>query len=327
MKLLVFEYITGGGLANRDLPISLATEGRMMLQALLDDLKSVPELELILPLDRRCTDLSLPPNTHVVPVGRCDDINQVLRGLIAESDRVWPIAPETDGILADIARQVKISGKTLLLSDPETIALCANKLATYGHLHAQDLPVVETLSLSRLGYCPFEEAVIKPIDGVGCEGSRIIDDSLPFQTTISDPAAYVLQPLMTGPAVSLSCLFKQSRAWLLCCNRQEVVVEGRQFYLQACLVNTVNEHRDYYQALVERVAQAVPGLWGYVGIDLIESAEQGPLILEINPRLTTSYVGILQATGINVAEQTLSLLKGEPKLTFTDQQTVKVVIH
>ncbi|WP_256360467.1 hypothetical protein [Methylomonas koyamae] len=49
-------------------------------------------------------------------------------------------------------------------------------------------------------------------------------------------------------------------------------------------------------------------------------------MLEINPRLTSSYVGIGQATGINVAEQVLRLRQGEPIAVPTRQQCVEVTI-
>ena len=199
--------------------MSLAAEGRMMLQALLDDLKSFPGRELILPLDRRYLDFCLPPHAQTVPLGASDDINGLMPELIAQADAVWPVAPETGGILAGLARQVRAGGKTLLLSEPETIALCANKLATYRRLQRYALPVVETLPLTGLSESPFQVSVIKPIDGVGCEGNRIVDDPAAFQGIVSNPEDYVLQPMVDGRAVSLSCLFKQGRGWLLCCNR------------------------------------------------------------------------------------------------------------
>jgi len=55
------------------------------------------------------------------------------------------------------------------------------------------------------------------------------------------------------------------------------------------------------------VAQAIPGLWGYVGIDLVDTAD-GPQVIEINPRLTTSYCGLASALGINPAARVLALL-------------------
>jgi predicted ATP-grasp superfamily ATP-dependent carboligase len=54
----------------------------------------------------------------------------------------------------------------------------------------------------------------------------------------------------------------------------------------------------------------MPDLWGYVGIDLIDGAT-GPLVLEVNPRLTTSYVGLARAIRMNPAALVLGLLDRE----------------
>ncbi|MGR8930174.1 MAG: ATP-grasp domain-containing protein [Gammaproteobacteria bacterium] len=327
MKILVFEYITGGGLARQNLPGSLVAEGRMMLQALLDDLKLLSGIELILPLDYRCRSFFVPANTCVIRVDANDDIQEILPDLIDQADAVWPIAPETGGILTDIARQVERRGKILLLSESDVVALCGDKLATCRYLEDHALPVVKTLPLAGLAESPFPVSVIKPIDGVGCEGSWVTNDPKAIGRVSGDPNHYVLQPLISGRAVSISCLFKRARAWLLCCNGQQVVIDNGCFRLQGCHVNVSDERRDFYQAMIDRLAMAIPGLWGYIGIDLIETADGGSCILEINPRLTTSYVGINVATGINVAEQTLRMVESDPNLIYTRRQSVEIGIQ
>lgn len=329
MKVLVFEYICGGGLAGQVLPASLLAEGRLMLQALLDELKLLPEIQVLLPLDARCKDLNLPANVEVFPVTAADDHKQVLNRLLSMSDALWPIAPETDAILAGLAKQAVDLQKTVFLSDPETVALCADKLATYQCLKAYGIPVVESLSLLHVNALPFTAAVLKPRDGVGCEGNFIISDQAQFQSVSQSINAenYLVQPLMAGIAVSLSCLFKKGSAWLLTTNQQQILIQNHRFCLQACEVNTQNIQRAFYLDLIRHVAMAMPGLWGYIGIDLLETAEFGPLILEINPRLTTSYAGIRPATGINVAEQVLRLIDAEPDFCMINHQSVRITIH
>ncbi|MEY4210267.1 MAG: hypothetical protein RLZ92_646, partial [Pseudomonadota bacterium] len=61
MKLLVFEYICGGGIADQTLPDSLAAEGSLMLQALIDQLKDLATIQLLIPLDKRC-NIVVPAN-------------------------------------------------------------------------------------------------------------------------------------------------------------------------------------------------------------------------------------------------------------------------
>ena len=61
-----------------------------------------------------------------------------------------------------------------------------------------------------------------------------------------------------------------------------------------------------YAGLASAVARALPGLWGYCGVDFIET-DSGPQVLEVNPRLTTSYAGLRRATGLNCAQLVLDL--------------------
>ena len=67
-KVLLFEFITGGGFAQQPLPSSLAKEGVMMLQALINELALCPGIELTVVLDWRIKEIQLPDNTTVVNV-------------------------------------------------------------------------------------------------------------------------------------------------------------------------------------------------------------------------------------------------------------------
>jgi predicted ATP-grasp superfamily ATP-dependent carboligase len=340
VKLLIVEYINGGGYIGQSLPPALAAEGRMMLQVLLDELKPLPGLALVLPLDRRCRQLTVPENCEIQWLDDTQLFLPVLETLIAECDAVWPIAPESDGILYAIAKMTENAGKRLLLSNAETVTLCSDKLLTSKILNDSGIAAVETQPLST--YSPlatYFPVVLKPRDGVGCEGTFIVANRLELQhaltkiinaesTALSGQVAdYVLQPFLQGDAISLSGLFKSGKAVLLSCNQQVISREDSHFKLNACLVNVDNPRRDFYQTLISKVAETMPGLWGYIGIDIIETPDQGPVVLEINPRLTTSYVGVGEATGINIAEQVLNLLVGELDLPPAKTLTVNVTVH
>jgi predicted ATP-grasp superfamily ATP-dependent carboligase len=72
--------------------------------------------------------------------------------------------------------------------------------------------------------------------------------------------------------------------------------------------------------LARRVVAALPPFRGYLGIDVIVgSSSDGSLdhVIEINPRLTTSYVGVRAAAQQNLAAVMLALASGgRPKLTY-----------
>jgi predicted ATP-grasp superfamily ATP-dependent carboligase len=50
----------------------------------------------------------------------------------------------------------------------------------------------------------------------------------------------------------------------------------------------------------------MPELWGYAGVDVMR-CEQELRVLEVNPRLTTSYAGLRRSLGINPAALVLDL--------------------
>ena len=52
--------------------------------------------------------------------------------------------------------------------------------------------------------------------------------------------------------------------------------------------------------LGQRAVALVPGMQGYVGVDLV-FGEETCWLIEINPRVTTSYVGLRRVVGINMA--------------------------
>ena len=60
-------------------------------------------------------------------------------------------------------------------------------------------------------------------------------------------------------------------------------------------------------ALAERIGHAIAGLRGYVGVDLVWHARRGPVVIEVNPRVTCAYVGLSRALGRNLAADAIEL--------------------
>ncbi|WP_446811538.1 ATP-grasp domain-containing protein [Methylomonas sp. 2BW1-5-20] len=329
MRVLVFEYITGGGLVGQALPASLVAEGGMMLQTLIAELKCLDAIRLYVPLDERCARPLTLTEREIVKVGPDCDIFALLRDLLVDVDLFWLIAPESDGILLNLAQLAIAANAEVLLSNPATLAICADKFATCQALVKRAIPIVETRLLGQGADGLDDNVVVKIADGVGCLDSfQVNAEQLPAAVAeLNDPQRYVLQPYISGQAASLSCLFKHGQAWLICYNHQQIVLEQGRFSLRGCLVNVQTDKLDFYRNLINEIAEAMPGLWGYVGIDIIESAELGSLVLEINPRLTSSYVGIRQATGINVAEQVLRIRHAEPVLQASRNETIQISIN
>ncbi|MFI3135985.1 MAG: ATP-grasp domain-containing protein, partial [Methylococcaceae bacterium] len=329
-----FEYITGGGFSREALPASLLAEGELMLRALLDDCRRMDALSLSVLLDWRCLRIADAYAVTPMPVGAVTDVNQVFQQALDAVDAVWLIAPEFSGILQGLTEQVEAAGKRLLSSSSIAVALTANKYRTFQHLQANGIASIHTALLHDHTVYQSGCWVIKPIDGAGCTSTWRVDSAAEFAATlakIDDLQQFIIQPYIAGQAMSLSCLFYQGQGWVLCVNEQRLTLQERYFTLLACQVNT-QPITSAQQALVTAIAQAIPGLHGYVGIDFIQmpegtaedAAEQW--LVEINPRLTSSYAGLHRALGLNVVELVLQLGQHAPVIQPVCNQQVTVTL-
>lgn len=313
MKIFVCEFISSGGLYREDLTDGLLREGLMMRDALLVDLVEIEDVEVLCAYDHR---LAAPVVQHAVVVNAQDDVWQTWEGLIAGADAVWLIAPESSGILLRLTELVAKHGKLLLGCPSSAVRLAASKLTTIRALTRAGIDCVPTCStqewLAGTRFSGEGGWVIKPDDGVSCEGSIHLHDDMEVDEWLMQnrQLTYIVQPWRPGLAASLSMLCRDGRAWLLSCNRQMVLPDAGRFYFQGSVINGLSQYWNLFERLAQQTAQAAPNLAGYIGVDLMLGIDD-PLVLEvleINPRLTTSYAGLRQATGVNVTALILTLL-------------------
>lgn len=329
MKILVFEYITGGGFNRQNLPASLANEGRLMLQALLDNLARIKGVDITVMLDWRLLQrLNLYGFTPVV-IGPEQDCHASFDRLVDRFDAVWPVAPEYGGVLSALCRSVENQGITLLTSPLSAVSVTGDKLLTYHRLVEHRIATVPTRLLEEKSLSFYAgENIVKPVDGIGCADSYVIidkEDQETLSSKIQGKGRYIVQPHVPGKKTSLSCLFRTGEGWLLCANQQEFELIQKQYHLSKIIVND-RQDLTLYRSLVTEVARAFPELWGYAGIDLIETPES-LCVLEINPRLTTSFAGIDRALGINVASLVLQLLEGDPVIQPSEARAVSLILN
>jgi predicted ATP-grasp superfamily ATP-dependent carboligase len=304
MKIFVHEHVTGGGMARVVPPPRLLHEADLMVRMLLADLSTCAGIELLTTRDTRLAPLD---GIETIPVGADDDLSGVVLGGIDASEAVWPTAPETGGILAQLAALTLGRGRNLLGSRPDAVQLTSSKLATARALSAAGIVAVPTFASSdKLPATP-GRWVTKPDDGAGADGVRLERDCQDARDRLAANPALVAQPWIEGAAASLSLLCKEGEGVLLSCNRQQLHHAGDSIVLTGIAVNALADIDGTLARLGSSIAAAVPGLWGYVGVDLVVT-DRGPVVLEINPRLTTSYCGLSQAIGHSVAARVLELL-------------------
>jgi predicted ATP-grasp superfamily ATP-dependent carboligase len=290
LKILVHESVTGGFLVDRDLPPSWVAEGAAMLLAISEDFAAVPGVRVLATIDARLP-IGTPPGVvfHLV----YDPASQSIAGLAARSDYTALIAPETDGLLAETTRSIIRAGGRPLGSEPDAVELVADKARLAAHFEARGIPTPASRVLDPSRGLPADwdgPLVIKPVDGAGSlETFVVVDRRIP--AALEPGRKMLVQPLCPGRPMSASFLVdREGRAWLIAVGLQRVEPdgEGRISYQGG----TVPARTSVDVAGVARAVDTVPGLRGFVGVDFLDDGRGSAVILEINPRPTTSYVGL-----------------------------------
>jgi predicted ATP-grasp superfamily ATP-dependent carboligase len=315
VRVFVCEFVTGGGLADCPLPACLRREGDIMLRAAVEDLAALPGIEVVTTRDRRLPDPQLPAEVRWLDAAR--DPWRAWQEILAGADAAWPIAPETGGLLERLSEATLACGCLLLGSRPAAVRLAASKRRTAEHLAVHGVAAVPTWPLPLAGRVPRSVPprahgwVVKPDDGAGaqdCYWLRTARDVRRWSDGRSDAARFVIQPCLRGAASSLSLLCNGGACSLLACNGQDVRLEDGRLRYRGVVVGAREALRPVCAALAARIAEAIPQLWGYVGVDFVDTPE-GPVVLEVNPRLTASYAGLRAALGVNPAALVLRLLE------------------
>ncbi len=299
MNILIFEYITGGGMLGEPLPASLVKEGELMLNAITDDFAKIENIQVSALKD--CRLASSEQNIHEYIVSTELNVEQIIENIAHEIDALLIIAPESDNILTDLCRKYSQREFLLLNSSLDSISLTSDKLKTYKFLQIHNIAQVPSFSLEDISSIQADKIMIKPRSGVGCENLHLLDqaDDPDKYINQSEKKNYLAQPYLTGLNASLSLLCWEGECILLCANKQILAKENNYFELNQCVVNSLQ--REQFIGFSNQLVKALPGLRGYVGIDILITEDE-TFLVEINPRLTTSYAGLHSALGCNPAE-------------------------
>ncbi len=314
MRVFVYESLTAGSLDDRQdaLPEpSLLREGAAMLAALVADLAIVKGVQVTVLVDERAaSDLPLLLGPNIQIVNRSSRAAQFDR-LAASSEATVVIAPEIGGELVRVCRRAKHVGGTLIAPHVETVELLSDKHRTAEHVQASGVATTSGVRLEpgrlHLGQiaCVRFPAVLKPLNGAGSLGVRLVRS--PDEIEPSEQARR-LESFVAGIAASVAALCGPNGNTLLPACTQRLSSDGLFTYLGGS-APLAGELAERAEQLAAAALATVGGLAGYVGVDLIlgeDATGRDDVVVEINPRLTTSYVGLRRLAESNLAESNLA---------------------
>ncbi len=310
-RMLVVESVSACLRGDGHVAGNLAVEGYAMLTALLDDLSQVDgwQFTTILHNSGACV---VPDNVVVLHATESDAMSQFER-ILAEVDAAWIVAPEIDGQLLELTQLAESAGCTLYSPDSSFVAVASDKTMTANRLQSQGIrmPIgerLDTIDTSQFLY----PAVLKVNHGAGSLDMRRIEaeSDLPPQ---SEWHRFRLEELLLGSPASVSFACGACGPVLIGTSNQNF--EGLFAYTGGSV--------PLPPALAERATRlarlamnAMPTTFGYVGVDLMLGDDaSSDVVLEINPRLTTSYLGHRAARDENLAQFVIDVADGVDRIT------------
>lgn len=316
MRMLLFEWLTGGGLwadqADFDPRCPLLRQGKSMRDRVGEDLVRAG-VDLVVMADVR---MKSDANAEMerIGVGSTVELETTLRQLALATDFSLFIAPETDGCLERTLQWTAGSENRLVSPDLEFVRWASDKHATCQMLQHEGINVPQGTLLSELEYMPElldRQMVIKPRFGAGSERVQLVDaESAALNQT--NPNLWRVESFIEGISVSVSALCGVEGPELLPPTGQVFDDDPIGHYVGAKYPLT-SEIADRATALASRTLAVIPPTRGYIGIDMVIS-DSGPnedCVLEINPRLTMSYLKLMQIVGGGLAIKMLEVALGK----------------
>ena len=287
-----------------------------MLRAIISDFKAAGH-SVTTVLDSRLKLLNPPLDADsVLSTSSHQDGETDLQELSASVDAAFIIAPESNQILQSLVESIEQTGVTSLNCRSSFIGSMSNKISVIERANEIGLHTPETILINahnttkeiRKAICSSLKfpLIVKPVDGVGCAGLSVINNKRLLSGAIdkaigeSANCYFMVQELVAGTAVSVILLSTGNDLLPVSLNLQDVILsppgatstyKGGQVPFDSLL------KRDAFAA-AEKFLKSFDGLRGYVGVDMVLSGREVVLI-EVNPSLTTSYVGMRRTLGFN----------------------------
>ncbi|MGV3486394.1 MAG: ATP-grasp domain-containing protein [Planctomycetaceae bacterium] len=274
-----------------------------MLSAICSDIAKFAELSVAVDV-RLCPPL--PPATYHEM-----DVSLPLWGQWIRAaqgcDAAIVIAPETNGSLAKAVSMLRAGNVHVIASTSEFLRAASDKLHTARVFADAGVPHPATYlpgdpkSQSRLdGFARF---IVKPRDGCGTQEIRVFDDL--STALVAANGDHVLQGFIPGRPVSVAAIVNPDEVVTLPAVSQTIALES-------CAYRGGNgplpiEDQRRAASLAQRAMAAMPPTpHGFIGFDLVLGDEPGmDVVIEVNARLTTSYVGLRHMVHGNLAARLL----------------------
>lgn len=311
MRVFIAEFVCGGGVSDKgveEIPGSLRREGSAMLSALVTDVCSVADV--VVPVDTRLApSFEHAPNVTAFRIDPLQPLWPQWIKAAADCQAAIIVAPESNGILAKGVAMLRAGGLNVIAGSGDFLRVASDKVQTAKVLHAASVnhPAFVAAGERRFAsqMAKFERFVVKPRDGCGTQEVRQFDSFDEAMNCLDE--TMILQQWLPGRAISVSLIATGNRSYFL-------PAVSQHLHSGSCEYNggsgpLCEDDQRRAMALATRVIEAMPPTAkGFIGFDLLLGDRPSQdVVIEVNPRLTTSYVGLRRMTNANLAARILDV--------------------
>ena len=334
--LLIFEYFTASGEKDK----CIISEAEALIFALLDDLADIPKNLLI----NKSYENALDDFENVNPIFIEGDVVDWLEENASRFSKAIFISAENNNNLYNITKILEENNVETYTSTAEACFKSSDKYESYEALYnIVPQPRTFRIKIDPKGYWKraidnlYEKwqaedpltklkIIIKPLMGVDCEDIVVIEDigDLTFDLDkIFPPGSRVIvQEYIEGTDVSVSLLSDGKTAVPISLNQQFVELKNDNGTYIGGKLPFENKYKDESFEIAKKAVEAIDGLKGFVGADLIINADEKDVysvyLLEINSRFTTPYVGLKEISNFNIGKSIVGLIDGEINIEDID---------
>ncbi len=311
---------------------AMRKEASLMLHAVVQDLLQIVELKVVVLRGRGVPEMKSAvdcPQFSEVIVENVVDLHDRLCSLCRHSEFTFVIAPECNNVLAGLIADLEsaASPETRLLNlDSRRCALFADKLQTNEWLMQNDLPCIPTIAAESTAACEWSvtgkstAAILKPRDGVGSDRVQKINCDTQLHEQLAmirrHSTQMILQPFISGATCSIGMIGggTQTSTVLLKPALQRIVEHDGHLEYCGGEIPCPRANARLIDEFAPHLVRALGSFHGYIGVDLIVdiNSETPVRVVEINPRLCTSYVGYRRLADENLMSRVLQRSPDRP---------------
>ena len=332
-SLLVFEYFTASGEKDK----CIISEAEELIFALLNDLKEY-DIDLVI---NKSYENALDDYINVNPIFIDENIIDWLKDNAADFNKAIFISAENDNNLYNITKILEENNVKTYTSSSEACFRTSDKFETYVSL-PDNIPQPRSFrfKIDSKGYwkraienlyekwqaenplAPLK-LIIKPLVGVDCEDIVVVDNiedlSYDLENIFPPGSRIVVQEFIEGTDASVSLISDGKKALPISLNEQFIELKDEKGTYLGGKIPYESRCRNEAFEIATNAVEAIEGLKGFVGVDLIIGADEKDIyLLEINSRFTTPYVGLNKIANINIGKTIIELIDGKTDIDDLD---------